>query len=161
MDTEMFNLTWEDFQQSAKETFRSLVDEEDFMDVTLVCEDDKQLRAHKVILSACSKFFKNILMRNPHQNPLLFISGINFRDLKAILNFMYLGETMVEQSHLDSFMAACSILKVKGLTTEQEPQMNIFPAEKDEAILHKTSENPLNKPHTMIKTEKVTTISDD
>jgi hypothetical protein len=120
MDTEMFNLTCDAFQQSAKETFRSLVNEEDFMDVTLACDDDKQLRAHKVILSACSPFFKRILSKNPHPNPLLFISGVTYRDLKAILNFMYLGETNVEQCHLDSFMSACNIIKVKGLTEPEE-----------------------------------------
>jgi len=116
MDNELFNLTWDAFQQSAKETFRSLVDEEDFMDVTLACDDDKQIKAHKVILSACSPFFKRILSKNPHPNPLLFISGVTYRDLKAILNFMYLGETNVEQNHLDSFMSACNIIKVRGLT---------------------------------------------
>ena len=122
MDSEMFNLTWDAFQLSAKEAFRSLVNEEDFMDVTLACDDDKQIKAHKVILSACSPFFKNILSRNPHPNPLLFISGVTFRDLKAILNFMYLGETNVEQNHLDSFMSACNIIKVRGLTEPENIQ---------------------------------------
>jgi len=118
----MFNLTWDAFQSSAKETFRSLANEEDFMDVTLACDDDKQLKAHKVILSACSPFFKGILSRNPHPNPLIFISGVTFRDLKAILNFMYLGETNVEQNHLDSFMSACNIIKVRGLTESENIQ---------------------------------------
>jgi len=114
----MLKCSWDAFQQSAKETFRSLVNEEDFMDVTLSCDDDKQIKAHKVILSACSPFFKRILLKNPHPNPLLFISGVAYRDLKAILNFMYLGETNVEQSHLDSFMSACNIIKVKGLSEQ-------------------------------------------
>ena len=71
MDTEMFNLTWDAFQLSTKETFKSLVNQEEFMDVTLACDDDTQLKAHKVILSACSPFFKNILLKNPHPSPLI------------------------------------------------------------------------------------------
>ena len=46
-------------------------DDKDFFDVTLAW-DDEQIHAHKVILSACSPFFRNILRRNLHQNPILF-----------------------------------------------------------------------------------------
>jgi len=163
MEAEMFNLTWDDFQQSTKETFRSLVNEEEFMDVTLACDDDKQLRAHKVILSACSPFFKNILVKNPHSSPLLFISGVNFTDLKAILNFMYLGETKVEQSHLETFMTACSILKVKGLSVEskvQDPQINTLQAEQTNIVLPETVTTPEKRTPALVKTEKVTSVDD-
>eukprot|EP00092_Neocalanus_flemingeri_P039318 GFUD01042807.1.p1 GENE.GFUD01042807.1~~GFUD01042807.1.p1 ORF type:complete len:288 (+),score=62.85 GFUD01042807.1:44-907(+) len=161
MDAEMFNLTWDDFQHSAKETFRSLVHEEDFMDVTLVCDDDKQLRAHKVILGSCSSFFKNILLKNPHPSPLLFISGVHSRELKAILNFMYLGETNVEQCHLDSFMAACKIIKVKGLTevVPQEQQINNLPEEKEKIPLPRPSAKTPNTPTAMVKSENTPNIS--
>ena len=36
--------------------FRELRDDEDFVDVTLAC-DDERTQAHKVILSACGLFF--------------------------------------------------------------------------------------------------------
>jgi len=160
----MLKCSWDAFQQSAKETFRSLVNEEDFMDVTLSCDDDKQIKAHKVILSACSPFFKRILLKNPHPNPLLFISGVAYRDLKAILNFMYLGETNVEQCHLDSFMSACNIIKVKGLTEPENleqaetarplpltPRVNILPTEKakdppKQIALNTEHQQPIVKP---------------
>ena len=161
MDAEMFNLTWDAFQQSAKETFKSLVHEQEFMDVTLACDDDKQIKAHKVILSACSPFLKNILVKNPHSSPLLFLSGVKFRDLKAILNFMYLGETNVEQCHLESFMAACNILRVRGLTEPdlEEPEMNKFPTEKEKVFQSKTSLNSTTS--LPVKTEKFTNVNDE
>ena len=34
-------------------------DDKDFFDVTLACDDD-QIQAHKVILSACSPFFRQV-----------------------------------------------------------------------------------------------------
>jgi hypothetical protein len=41
------------------------------------------LQAHRVILSACSPFFKAVLRRNPHQHPLLYLKGVSFRDMQV------------------------------------------------------------------------------
>ena len=46
----------------------------------------------KVIISACSPFFRNVLRQNPHQHPLLYMRGVNFTDLQSVLTFMYQGE---------------------------------------------------------------------
>eukprot|EP00092_Neocalanus_flemingeri_P041377 GFUD01045053.1.p1 GENE.GFUD01045053.1~~GFUD01045053.1.p1 ORF type:complete len:266 (+),score=42.95 GFUD01045053.1:32-829(+) len=116
MNSETFSLTWNDFSTCTQETFRTLLNEDEFMDVTLVSDDQKQVKAHKVILSACSPFFKAILKNNPHPTPLIFLSGVDMTNLKAILDFIYLGETAIDQDYLDSFMLACKLLKVKGLT---------------------------------------------
>merc|ERR1719220_2668024 len=86
-----------------------------FFDVTLAC-DDEQIQAHKVILSACSPFFRNILRRNPHQHPLLYLKGVKYKELLSVLNFMYQGEVNVAQEELNSFLAVAEDLRVKGLT---------------------------------------------
>ncbi len=99
--------------------FRELRQEKDFFDVTLTCDDDQQLEAHKVILSACSPFFRNILRRNPHQHPLLYLKGVKYTDLQSVLNFMYHGEVNVAQEELNSFLAVAEDLRVKGLTQNQ------------------------------------------
>jgi len=90
----------------------------DFFDVTLAC-DDEQIQAHKVILSACSPFFRNVLRRNPHQHPLLYLKGVKYTDLQSVLNFMYHGEVNVAQEELNSFLAVAEDLRVKGLTQNQ------------------------------------------
>lgn len=90
-------------------------DDKDFFDVTLSCEED-QIEAHKVILSACSPFFKQVLRRNKHEHPLLFLKGVRFVDLVSVLNFMYHGEVNVAQEELNSFLSVAEDLKVKGLT---------------------------------------------
>merc|ERR1712004_450456 len=95
--------------------FRELREEKDFFDVTLAC-DDSQVQAHKVILSACSTFFRNILRRNPHQHPLLYLKGVKYKELLSVLNFMYQGEVNVPQEELNSFLAVAADLRVKGLT---------------------------------------------
>jgi len=115
MGSEKFCLRWNDFESNISSAFRELRDDNDFFDVTLAC-DDEQIQAHKVILSACSPFFRNILRRNPHQNPLLYLKGVKFTDLQSVLNFMYHGEVNVAQEELNSFLAVAEDLRVKGLT---------------------------------------------
>jgi len=115
MSSEKFCLRWNDFETNISTAFRELRDDKDFFDVTLACDDD-QIQAHKVILSACSPFFRNILRRNPHQNPLLYLKGVKFTDLQSVLNFMYHGEVNVAQDELNSFLAVAEDLRVKGLT---------------------------------------------
>ena len=86
--------------------------------MTIAC-DDEQIQAHKVILSACSPFFRSVLRRNPHQHPLLYLKGVKYTDLQAVLNFMYHGEVNVAQEELNSFLAVAEDLRVKGLTQNQ------------------------------------------
>jgi len=118
MSSEKFCLRWNDFESNISVAFRELRDDKDFFDVTLAC-DDEQLSAHKVILSACSPFFRNVLRRNPHQHPLLYLKGVKYTDLQAVLNFMYHGEVNVAQEELNSFLAVAEDLRVKGLTQNQ------------------------------------------
>jgi len=113
--TEKFCLRWNDFESNISGAFRELREDKDFFDITLACDDD-QVEAHKVILSACSPFFRTVLKRNKHQHPLVYLKGVRYTDLLSVLNFMYHGEVNVAQEELNSFLAVAEDLKVKGLT---------------------------------------------
>jgi len=113
--TEKFCLRWNDFEANISGAFRELREDKDFFDITLAC-DDEQVEAHKVILSACSPFFRTVLKRNKHQHPLVYLKGVRYTDLLSVLNFMYHGEVNVAQEELNSFLAVAEDLKVKGLT---------------------------------------------
>ena len=112
---EKFCLRWNDFEANVSVALKELREDEDFFDVTLACEDD-QINAHKLILSACSPFFRTILRRNKHEHPLLFLRGVKYKDLVSILNFMYHGEVNVAQEELNAFLSVAEDLQVKGLT---------------------------------------------
>ena len=112
---EKFCLRWNDFETNVSQAFRELREEKDFFDVTLACEDS-QVSAHKVILSACSPFFRSVLRKNPHAHPLLYLKGVKYQELLSVLNFMYMGEVNVAQEELNSFLAVAEELRVKGLT---------------------------------------------
>ena len=79
------------------------------------------MKAHKVVLSACSPFFREILKANPHPHPLLFLQNVKQTDLLAVLDFMYLGEVQVVQENLASFLAVAEDLEVKGLMRKNSP----------------------------------------
>ena len=119
MSSEKFSLKWNDFEKNISGALKELKDEDDLYDVTLACGDD-EVSAHKVILSACSPFFKTVLRRHKHHHPLLYLHGFSFSDLQSVLSFMYLGEVSVAQDQLNSFLAIAEELQVKGLTQDGE-----------------------------------------
>ena len=92
MMDEKFSLKWNDFQTNVSNSFRKLRSNDSFYDVTLVSDDQQQVSAHKVVLSASSEYFKNILTSNKHSHPLLCLSGVNKEDMQNILDFIYNGE---------------------------------------------------------------------
>jgi len=130
MASEKFCLRWNDFESNISTAFRELRDDKDFFDVTLAC-DDEQIQAHKVILSACSPFFRGVLRRNPHAHPLLYLKGVKFTDLQSVLNFMYHGEVNVAQEELNSFLAVAEELRVKGLTQNNQGGSSSSASKKD------------------------------
>jgi len=115
--TEKFHFRRNDFVENVSGAFREIREEQDFFDVTLAC-DDNQIEAHKVIISACSPWFRNILRWHPHQHPLLYLRGVKYSELVAILDFMYNGEVDITQDDLKSFLNVAAELQVKGLTQE-------------------------------------------
>ena len=91
-------------------------------DVTLACEDGKQIEAHKVVLSATSPFFLDLLKRNKHPHPLIYMKGIKSENLMAMVDFFYRGEANVSQDNLNDFLALADEMRLKGLNRQEEPQ---------------------------------------
>ena len=131
---EKFRLKWNDFQENVCSTFGSLGEE--FADVTLACEDGLQVEAHKVILAASSTFFQNLLTRHKHSHPLIYMRGMKYNDLVAIVNFLYHGEASICQDDLESFLAQADELKLKGLTgINQEPIKEEYKAQQKGMVI--------------------------
>ena len=135
-NSEKLCLKWNDFQENLNSAFGVLRNDKEFSDVTLACEDGTQIEAHKVILATSSPFFMEILKRNKHPHPLIYMRGIKAEELTATVDFLYYGEANVCQENLDAFLALAEELKLKGLTGSVEnnepkyhesPENNIAP----------------------------------
>ena len=120
---EQYCLRWNDFQANVTGALSDIRDGEEFLDVTLV-SDGREIRAHKLVLSSCSPLFRQMLKRSSaHPSPMVFLHGIRFADLSAILNFMYHGEVNVGQDELSTFLAAAEELRIRGLSEKTPEQM--------------------------------------
>jgi len=117
--SENFCLKWNDFHSNISKSFNQLRYEDDFYDVTLVSDDQDQISAHKVVLSASSEYFKNILRKYKHPNPLLCLEGINSIELKNILDYLYNGEIKIFQEDLDRFLNIAERFKLEGLISNE------------------------------------------
>merc|ERR1712204_70170 len=74
------------------------------------------------ILAASSPFFHNMLRRNKHPHPLIYMMGVKSEDLVAIVDFLYYGEANVYQESIDAFLALAEELNLKGLTRNGKNQ---------------------------------------
>ena len=123
MTDEKLCLKWNDFQDLVQASFVELRNDTDFTDVTLVCED-QSIKAHKVVLSACSPFFKNLLKTHLHPHPLIYMKGMKSCDLTAIVDSNYLGEANIFQEQLECFLALAEELELKGLNGSSDEKVS-------------------------------------
>ena len=119
-NSEKLCLKWNDFHENLNSAFGLLKNDEEFSDVTLACEDGTQVETHKVILASSSPFFMEILKRNKHPHPLIYMRGIKADILVAIVDFLYCGEANICQENLDDFLALAEELRLKGLMGKAE-----------------------------------------
>ncbi|XP_023326634.1 zinc finger protein 131 [Eurytemora carolleeae] len=125
---EQFCLKWNNYRSNLTSAFKSLREDEDFVDVTLSA-DGINLKAHKVVLSACSNYFRDLLRGiSVWQHPVLLLKDIPLLDLSLVLEFVYLGEVSVAQTDLPSFLNTAGILRIKGLAEDEDDE---YPAKKN------------------------------
>ena len=94
---EKFCLKWNDYNTNITTSYGELRESFEFSDVTLMCEEDHKIEAHRVILSASSPFFSRVLLKNNLSHQLIYMRGLKAMDLEAIVDFIYKGEANVYQ----------------------------------------------------------------
>merc|ERR1712243_343706 len=120
MDQERFNLTWQTYTDHLREMLHNMMTSEELTDVTLVTEDKKQFKAHKVVLSASSPIFKSIISENCTTNPLIYLRGIQSHEIESILQFIYLGEATFYQDRTNEFLNVAKSLEIKEISKDIE-----------------------------------------
>ncbi|XP_018573585.1 protein tramtrack, beta isoform isoform X6 [Anoplophora glabripennis] len=147
MASEQFSLCWDNFHKNMSSGMNSLLENEDLVDVTLAVEG-KCLKAHKMVLSVCSPYFKELFKSNPCQHPIVFMKDVSYVALSDLLQFMYQGEVQVSQENLTTFIKTAEALQIKGLTGDGNGSADTDPIETpQEKPVHQIEEyKPMPRP---------------
>ncbi|XP_073977446.1 uncharacterized protein isoform X2 [Rhodnius prolixus] len=145
-------LRWNSYYSNMQATFPTLLNNEQFVDVTLACEG-RSIKCHKVMLSACSSYFEELLSQNPCQHPIVFMRDLKFWEVQALVEFMYSGEVNVAQEKLPSLLAAAEALQIKGLTG---PSQSSQQDESDYMPIQDSDEVPMSQSHKRVRKRKST-----
>ena len=116
---QQYCLRWNNHQHNLLSVFEDLLNHEAFVDVTIAC-DGLNLKAHKMVLSACSPYFQSMFYNTPDKHPVVFLKDVRYDEMKALLEFMYRGEVSVDQENLSSLLKVAEGLKIKGLADVSE-----------------------------------------
>lgn len=133
---EHYCVRWKGFQSNIVSALEDLKNDESFVDVTLSC-DGETIQGHKVILSACSPYFKKILKDNPCRHPVLILNDIELEVLDALMTYMYNGTVSVPHNKLQTFLKTAEALKIKGI---------VDTGTSDDSAVSDTSVSPLVSP---------------
>ncbi|XP_011882294.1 PREDICTED: transcription factor Ken-like isoform X2 [Vollenhovia emeryi] len=132
-DDQQFCLRWNNHQSTLIQNFDTLLESGTLVDCTLAAEG-KTLKAHKVVLSACSPYFECLLSEHYDKHPVFILKDVKFKELKAMMDYMYRGEVNISQDQLAALLKAAESLQIKGLSesktagsskTESRPQKSV------------------------------------
>ncbi|XP_034233645.1 transcription factor GAGA-like [Thrips palmi] len=123
---QQYSLGWSDFDSSLKHAVKGLRTRGDLVDVTLSA-GGRTFLAHKVVLSAASSLFLDLLKVAQCQHPVILLAGIGATELEQVLDFVYTGAVSVHPSELTALLQAAHILCIRGLVegsiTADEPEL--------------------------------------
>lgn len=140
-DDQQFCLRWNNHQSTLISVFDTLLENGTLVDCTLAAEG-KFLKAHKVVLSACSPYFavsihalffdwsratlinfclfllstQTLLSQQYDKHPIFILKDVKFQELRAMMDYMYRGEVNISQDQLAALLKAAESLQIKGLS---------------------------------------------
>ncbi|XP_031342277.1 protein tramtrack, beta isoform-like isoform X3 [Photinus pyralis] len=139
MSSQRFCLRWNNHQSNLLSVFDQLLHDESFVDVTLAVEG-QLLRAHKMVLSACSPYFQALFVNHPDKHPIVILKDVPYNDMRSLLDFMYRGEVSVDQERLTAFLRVAESLRIKGLTEVNEEKCDTITS----SLMQQQQHNQIN-----------------
>ena len=123
---EKIQLAYSEFRTSTSAYLSKIQASREFSDVTLACEGDIQIPAHKLILYSGSSLFESLLSKfGSHPHSLIYLRGITKELLDEILSFIYTGEASIPKVQLDAFLNLARDLGVRGFDEEDQYNENV------------------------------------
>ena len=119
---EQLVLQWNDFQKGIVSTYQELRRNQDFSDVTLVCEDNQRIKAHKLILSNSCEFFRAVLGEELSSHLVIYMRGVGTDIMESVIDFIYCGEVSIPKELINEFLDLAGDLKMKGLVKNESDE---------------------------------------
>ncbi|XP_033340540.1 uncharacterized protein LOC117228704 isoform X2 [Megalopta genalis] len=123
MGDKTFNLTWNNHLANLSGLFEGLYKSGSLTDTTLACQGG-MLRAHRLVLAACSPYFERVFKEHYGEQPILILKGVAVEEMECLLDFMYRGSIDVAEEHLPSLIKTATDLEVRGLSGDHRNQEN-------------------------------------
>ncbi|XP_061715424.1 longitudinals lacking protein-like isoform X3 [Cydia pomonella] len=127
-DDQQFCLRWNNHQSTLVSVFDTLLEKGIHVDCTLAAEG-QTLKAHKVVLSACSPYFENVLSQQYDKHPIIILKDVKYAELRAMMDYMYRGEVNISQDQLAALLKAAESLQIKGLSDNKPSRPPSRPAQ--------------------------------
>uniref|UniRef100_A0A1B0B092 BTB domain-containing protein n=1 Tax=Glossina palpalis gambiensis TaxID=67801 RepID=A0A1B0B092_9MUSC len=137
---QQFCLRWNNHQSTIISVFGTLKENEALVDCTLAAEG-KFLKAHKVVLSACSPYFATLLQEQYDKHPIFILKDVKYQELCAMMDYMYHGEVNISQDQLAALLKAAESLQIKGLSDNRSTGGSTVPKQEH----HRASMPPTPK----------------
>ncbi|XP_068146145.1 longitudinals lacking protein, isoforms H/M/V isoform X13 [Drosophila tropicalis] len=152
-DDQQFCLRWNNHQSTLISVFDTLLENETLVDCTLAAEG-KFLKAHKVVLSACSPYFATLLQEQYDKHPIFILKDVKYQELRAMMDYMYRGEVNISQDQLAALLKAAESLQIKGLSDNRTGGSSAASQPKPEATQQHHRGGKLSGAYTLEQTKR-------
>ena len=156
-----FSIKWNDFSSNVTHSFNQIRSNNRFSDVTLVGDDELIVPAHKIVITAGSKYFETILRNNQMSHQIICLQGIEKEELNLILDYLYNGEIKIDWNKIDRFLEISQRLKLHGLWNEKKSDLFLNPEKQAEESNHPSTTNIENVLQSITKSVIKPTDKDD
>ena len=111
-------INWPKYTYCMEKILQDMLMQNELTDVTLICDDKRQFKAHKIVLSACSLVFKNIFNENRQNSSVIYLTEVQYQEKESILEYMYLGVVTFDNERMNEFLNIAKSLDIKGINDE-------------------------------------------
>ena len=147
-DQDFININWDDHSKSTISQISKNMDQDILKDVTLACAGGHCIRAHRLILSIYSDYFRQLLTKCTNPEPTILLPDVELHDLEILLTFMYTGKAHVKEENLVNILESAKRFQIKGLLDDVPSVQEGPPAKRrrmdDDSDAQVESENTLS-----------------
>ncbi|KAK7871215.1 hypothetical protein R5R35_001080 [Gryllus longicercus] len=107
-------VSWKDHANEVARGWKTILENNSFVDCTIAAEG-KSLKAHRLILSACSPYFHMLFNEESEKHPIVILRDTSFHMLQTLIDFVYNGKVEIPAGQLETFSELAVSLQIKGL----------------------------------------------